>query len=118
MSRRLIQPIGTRAAVRLALRIMPPHRREWAQAMLNELAYIESRRAAARWIVGSTLCAIRERSTYTLEQTSMHIKPLKTVLVLAAVAVSLVASVYAIQKPYQQERIKFTLQRWLSTKQT
>ena len=48
----------------------------------------------------------------------MNITTFKAALVLIAVAVSFVAGVYAIQKPYQQERIKFALCRLLDAKQT
>lgn len=110
---RFISAVG-----RLATWIMPSHRKEWAQAMLNELAYIESRPAAVRWILECTLFAIRERTTYQLKEASMNIRTLKTALVLVAVAVSVVAGGYAVQKPYQQDRIKFTLHRWLDSRQT
>lgn len=108
----------TRAVLRLAIWIVPEHRKDWAQAMLNECAYIESRRQAFRWIVESTLFAIKERTTYELEQASMNIRTLNAALILIAAAVSVVAGTYAVQKPYQQERIKFTLCKWLDTKQT
>ncbi len=106
------------AVFRLAMRIMPPHRKDWAQAMLNELAYIESGPTAVRWLVGSTLFAIKVRTTYELEKAFMSKRSFKTALVLIAVAVGVVASLYAVQKPYQQERIKFTLHRMLHAKQT
>ena len=102
---------------RLVLWIVPSHRKDWAQAMLNECAYIESRRKAARWIAESTLFAIKERSIYQLRKASMNIGAFKAALVLIALAVSFVAGVYAIQKPYQQERIKIALCRMLDAKQ-
>jgi hypothetical protein len=106
------------AVVRLAIWIVPSHRKDWAQAMLNECAYIESRREAVRWIVESALFAIKERTIYELEKASMNLRAFKTALVLIAAAVSFVAGIYAIQKPYQQERIKFALCRLLDAKQT
>lgn len=117
MSREPIKFISLGAVVRLATWIMPSHRKDWAQAMLNELAYIESRPAAVRWILECTLFAIRERTIYQLGEASMNIRTFKTALVLVAVAVSAVAGVYAVQKPYQQERIKFTLHRLLDARQ-
>jgi len=48
----------------------------------------------------------------------MNIKAFKAAVVLLAAAVSLVVGIYAIQKPYQQERIKFALCRLLDAKQT
>lgn len=101
------------AVIRLAIWIMPSHGRDWAEAMLNELAYIESRRAAVRWIIESMLFAIRERTTYELGKASVNISPSKTALVLVVAAGCAVAGVYAVQKPYQQERIKFALHRVL-----
>jgi len=105
-------------AVRLAMWIMPPHRQEWARAMLNECAYIESRAAAVRWIIESILLAIKERTLYQLETISMNIKAFNAALLLAASVASVVVGIYAIQKPYQQERIKFALCRLLDAKQT
>lgn len=46
----------------------------------------------------------------------MNIRVIKTTLILIAMAVSVVAGTYAIQKPYQQERIKFALHRFLEAK--
>jgi hypothetical protein len=94
---------------------MPPHRESWAHAILHELAYIETRRAAARWMIGSTLFAIRERTICELEKAPMNI--VRTTLILVVMAAGVVAGTYAIQKPYQQERIKFVLHRLLDAKQ-
>jgi nitrate reductase gamma subunit len=118
MSKSVNGLISSIAVVRLVTWIMPPHRKGWAHAILNELAYIETRRAAVRWIIGSTLFAIRERTNYELENASMNIKIIRTTLILIAMAVGVVAGTYAIQKPYQQERIKFALHRLLDAKQT
>jgi hypothetical protein len=97
---------------------MPPHRKDWARAVLNELPYIESRRAIFRWVIESTVFAVRERITYELENSTMNLRVFKTTIILIAIAVSAVVGTYAIQKPYQQERIKFTLHRLLDAKQT
>jgi hypothetical protein len=83
------------AVVRLAISIVPSHRKDWAQAMLNECAYIESRRKAVRWIVESALFAIKERTIYELEKASMNLRAFKTALVLIAAAVSFVAGIYS-----------------------
>ena len=112
---RLVIPI---AVARMVIWIMPPHRKEWARAMLNELAYIESSRAAVGWVIGSMLFAVRERTIYQLEKALMNNKVLKTALVLVAVAVSGVAGTYAVQKPYQKERIKVELRRMLVARQS
>lgn len=106
------------AVVRLAIWITPSHREDWVRAMLNECAYIESRRELARWIVESALFAIKERTICELERAFMNIRTFKAALVLIAAAVSFVAGIYAIQKPYQQERIKFAVCRLLEAKQT
>ncbi len=42
------------AAYRLAVWMLPPHRKEWGEAMLNETAWIESRRAALQGVLGCT----------------------------------------------------------------
>jgi|SRR5471030_2042251 len=108
--------------VRVALWITPSHRKDWAQAMLNEFVYIESRRKAVRWIAESMLFVIQERTTYELEKVSMNIITIKAALVLAFVIntaiLGFVAGIYSIQKPYQQERIKFALCRFLDVKQS
>lgn len=116
MSRSAPRLTGTVAIVRLVTWIMPPHRKGWAHAILNELAYVDTRRAAARWVIGTILFAIGERIHYGLENASMNI--IRTSLILIAMAVGVVAGTYAIQKPYQQERIKFALHRLLDATQT
>ena len=97
---------------------MPPHRKEWAGAILNELAYIASRRARVHWIIGAMLSAIGARISYQLEQTFMNLRILKAALILVTMAVGLAAATYAIQKPYQQERIKIAVQRLWNAQQT
>lgn len=94
-----------RVAVRLATWILPPQRKDWAEAMLNEIAYVGSRRAALCWALGSTLFAIRERTSYALASALRFRRPHKALLGLSAAAVIAVIGVYAIQKPYQRERI-------------
>lgn len=94
-----------RIAVRLATWILPPQRKDWAEAMLNEIAYVRSRRAALCWVLGSTLFAIRERASYGLVSALTLRGAHKALLGLSAAAVIAVIGVYAIQKPYQRERI-------------
>jgi len=118
MSKRSDRLSNSTAIIKLVSRLMPLHRKEWTDSVLNELAYIESRRARVRWLIGSLLFAIRERSIYELENASMNIRPIKTILVLVAVAVGTVAGTYAIQKPYQQDRIKFAVHRLLNAQRT
>ena len=114
MFRDVIRFINPLAVVRLVVWIMPSHRKDWAMAMLNELAYIESRRAAVRWIMGSMLFAIRARFVHELEKASVN-RLSQKVSVLIVVAICVVAGIYAVQKPYKQERIKFVLHRVFDT---
>jgi len=114
MFRDVIRFINPLAVVRLVVWITPAHRKDWAQAMLNELAYIESRRAAVRWITGSMLFAIRARVVHELEKASVN-RLSQKVSVLIVVAICVVAGIYAVQKPYKQERIKFVLHRVFDT---
>lgn len=100
---------GPTAAVRLAMWILPPHRKDWAAAMLNEMAYVGSRRIAWRWVLGCILFAIRERASYQLTKTFATHRILKTVFGLSAAFVFVVAGVWMVQKPYQQERILITI---------
>jgi len=98
-------------ATRVAKWILPPHRKDWADAMLNEIAYIKSRRAAVYWILGCTLSAVRERTSYELEKTPVSHRILRTVLGLGAASVIAVVGIYIVQKPYQRERISITIHR-------
>lgn len=112
---RFSRPVGV--ALRLVTWLLPPHRKSWAEAMFDEIAYIPSRRSTLRWALGCTLLAVRERTSYELERTFMHHRVLKTLLGLGAASVILVAGLYAVQKPYQRERISITLHRILEAKQ-
>ena len=94
-----------RVAVRFATWILPPQRKDWAEAMFNEVAYVRSRRAALRWVLGSTLFAIKARASYELVSALTLRRPHKVLLGLSVAAVIAVIGVYAIQKPYQRERI-------------
>jgi len=64
-------------AIRLATWILPPHRKGWAEAMLNELAYAASRRAALSWVPGCVLFAIGERTSCEPRRTFMTRRILK-----------------------------------------
>ena len=114
MFRDVVRFISPLAIVRLVVWIMPSHRKDWAMAMLNELAYIESRGAAVRWIIGSMLFAIRARVAHELGKASGH-RISQKVFVVIVVAICTVAGIYAVQKPYKQERIKFVLHRFFET---
>ena len=93
------------AATHFATWILPSNRKEWAAAMLNEVEYVESTRQMLRWIAGSVLGAMKVRVSYEMERTLMNRGILRSFLALGAVMVG----VYAIQKPYQRERIKLVI---------
>jgi hypothetical protein len=93
------------AAVRLTTWILPPHRKEWAEAMFNEIDYVESRRAATFWVLGAALFAIRERTSYELVSMLRPREFFKALLGLSLAMVIAVMGVYLMQKPYQRERI-------------
>lgn len=95
-------PVGV---IRFAARILPHHRREWAEAALNEVAYIGSRRAALSWALGCMLFALKERSSYESARALSPRLILKALLGVSAALLIAVTGVYAIQKPYQRERI-------------
>lgn len=97
------------AALRFAAWVLPPHRKEWTEAMLNEAAYIESPRHALRWIFGSVLSSMKARASYEMERAFMSHRILKTFITLSVLAVATLIGVYAVQKPYQRERIKLVI---------
>jgi hypothetical protein len=96
-------------ATRFATWVLPPNRKEWAAAMLNEVEYVESSQYMLRWIAGSVLSAMKVRVSYEMERTFMSRGILKTFLALCAVMVVAMGGVYAMQKPYQRERIKLVI---------
>jgi hypothetical protein len=98
------------AAYRLASWLLPPHRKEWAEAMLNEGAYIKSPRLAWQWAMGCALSAVKERVFYELGRTSMSRRLLRTLLTCGAVLVLGAVGIYVDSKPYQRERMWITLQ--------
>ena len=99
------KPSNLTKAIRIATWILPSHRKGWAEAMLNEMAYAGSHRAALYWVLGCVLSAIRERTSYELRRTFMTRRILKTLFGLVAASAIAVVSVYTVQKPYQRERI-------------
>lgn len=102
-----------RLAYRLARRLMPPHRKDWADAMFNETAYL-SPRAARRWAVHCTLAALHERITHELEMTRMSRILLKITAACAAMLLIGAMGVYLVAKPYQRERIRIELRQALN----
>jgi len=99
------RPVEMARAIRLAAWILPPQRKDWAEAMLNEMAWAGSRRAALHWMLGCLWSAIRERTSYELGRTLMTRKTVRTLFGLCAASVIAGAGIYALQKPYQRERI-------------
>jgi len=96
-------------AHRLVTWLLPPHRKEWADAMFNETAYIESRREAVQWILGCTFIALRERLVYQWGIGIMRRRALQVLLGASAVLVLGAVGIYAVSKPYQRDRIWITL---------
>lgn len=96
-------------ATSLTALIMPPHRKEWAEAMLNEIAYVDSTRQMLPWIFGSVLSALKARAPYELETTIMRRGILKTSVTLSALLVVALIGMYTVLKPYQRERIKLAV---------
>jgi hypothetical protein len=92
-------------ALRIAGRLLPPHRKEWGEAMLNEVAYIESRRAAAWWLFGCFAAALRERAIFELGRTFMTRRIVKVAAGILAVLAFVAIGTYIDAKPYQRERI-------------
>jgi hypothetical protein len=101
----------SRIAYRLVTWVLPPHRKDWADAMLNESDYIKSRTAALQWALGCTCAAFRVRVTYELERAFMTRRILKGLLGFGAVLVIGLISIYIAAKPYQRDRIWITLQQ-------
>lgn len=105
-------------ATRFATWVLPPNRKEWAAAMLNEAEYVESSQHVLRWVAGSALSAMKVRVSYEMERTFMSRGILKTFLALCAVMVAAMGGVYAMQKPYQRERIKLVVLQHLEGSST
>ena len=101
-------------AFRFAAWLLPPHRKEWAEAMLNESCHIDSRRVALRWVLGCTLAALRERLGYELRRTLMSRRIFRVALGLGAVLALAAAGIYVSSKPYQRERIWITVRHSFS----
>lgn len=93
------------AAIRLTTWLLPLERKEWAEAMFNEMPYVGSRRAAAFWVLGATLFAIRERASYELVGMLRPRGIFEALVGLSLAMVITVMGVYIVQKPYQRERI-------------
>lgn len=93
------------AAIRLTTWLLPQERKEWAEAMFNEMPYVGSRREAALWVLGATLFAIRERASCELAGMLRPRRIFEALVGLSLAMVITVMGVYIVQKPYQRERI-------------
>lgn len=96
-------------ATRFSAWVLPSPRKEWADAMLNEVAYLESKRQVLRWVAGSVLSAVKIRTSYEMERTFMNRGLFKNLVVLGMVMILAMTGLYAIQKPYQRERIRLVI---------
>lgn len=56
------------AAYRLVASVLPPNRKDWADAMFNEVDYVGSRSAALQWVLGCACAAVSARLTYEVER--------------------------------------------------
>jgi len=97
------------AAHRFALWLLPPHRKEWGEAMLNEVPYIKSRATARYWVLGCALTAFRERIAFELGRTFMTRRIFKVMLVIGGLLAIGAIGTYFDLKPYQRERIWITV---------
>jgi hypothetical protein len=105
MSKDIVRSAILRIAVRFATWMLPPNSKEWAEAMLYELAYIQSRRAALSWVLGCIFSSIKARAAYALVGAFAPRKMLNALLSVGVASVVLATSIYMVQKPYQRERI-------------
>jgi hypothetical protein len=92
--------------------MLPAHKKEWAEAMLNEAEYSKSHREALQWVLGCVFAALQERVAYELGRTLMNRKARNFLLGLGAMLVATVIGIYITAKPYQRERI------WIALGQT
>jgi hypothetical protein len=104
---------GRTTAFRFAVWLLPPHRKEWGEAMLNEAAYIKPRGAALQWVLGCVVTAFRERAAFELGRTFMTRRIFKVLLGLSAVLIVGAIGTYIDLKPYQRERIWITVREAL-----
>lgn len=92
-------------AYRIARHLLPHHRKDWAEAMFNEVAYLGSRRAELQWTASCVLAAFRERVAFELESTFMTRRIFKVLLGTAAAMIFIAIGFYIDAKPYQRERM-------------
>lgn len=105
MSKHFIRTASLAIAVRFLTWILPPDRKDWAEAMLHEIAYMQSCRASVYWVLGCVFSSINARASYELAGAFAPRKILNAALTLGAASVIVASSVFMVQKPYQRERI-------------
>jgi hypothetical protein len=119
MSRQRTRPSGhTLLALavwmlQLTALLLPAHRKEWGEAMVNELAYMSSGREALRWAFGCVMAACRERLAHELGTAFMRKKLRRTVLAIGLVLAVMAAGTWFDLKQYQRDRILITLEQKL-----
>lgn len=102
--------------MRLSAWLLPPHRQDWAEAMINELDAIGSRRAAIGWILGCVCTALRERVIFEITGSyPMRRKIFRLSIALAAMLILGIAGVIIGSKPYQRERLRIEMCRMITT---
>lgn len=99
--------------MQLTALLLPAHRREWGDAMLNELACIDSGRESLRWALGCMFAACRERIRHELGTAFMRKKLRRTVLVLGLLFAIIATGLWFDLKQYQRDRILITLEQKL-----
>jgi hypothetical protein len=95
--------------LRLTARLLPPHRKEWGDAMHREIDAIESPRAARAWARGCAWAALTERIAYEMEIKRMSRKLLKVLLASMAMLIVVSTGILIDSKPYQRERMRLEL---------
>jgi hypothetical protein len=106
--------LGRMRAAALLLRwlawLLPPNRKHWAEAMINEMEAINSRRAAIDWAMGCLFVALKERVLSEAGRSLMRRRVFQVTVGIAAVLFLSCAGIYATAKPYQRVR----MQLWVS----
>jgi hypothetical protein len=86
--------------------LLPTSRKDWAEAMINELEATNSRRAAFDWAIGCLFVALRERIHFEAGRSLMRRRVLQVAIGLAATLFLACAGIYATAKPYQRVRLQ------------
>jgi hypothetical protein len=100
------------ALVRLAANLLPRGRSDWGRAMMAEVHHIESERDAIFWAFGCLGASGKTRiSTWISMNRRMEMrgKVIRSLVGIMALALVSTAGVYAVQKPYQKDRIAIWL---------